>query len=89
MEPMGKSNRANRFSTEDCARKVRMIVEPEREYANQSAANMAIAPKIGWETLKWVDWFNNRHLLEPIGYIPPAKAEERYYTQSNTLDTVA
>ncbi len=34
---------------------------------------------VEWETLKWVDWFNNRRLLEPIGYIPPAEAEERYY----------
>jgi len=25
------------------------------------------------------DWFNNRCLLEPIGNIPPAEAEERYY----------
>jgi hypothetical protein len=30
-------------------------------------------------TLAWVDWFNNRRLLEPIGNIPPAEAEERYY----------
>ena len=28
---------------------------------------------------EWVDWFNNRRLLEPIGNIPPAEAEERYY----------
>ena len=28
------------------------------------------------ETLKWVDWFNKRRLLEPIGNIPPAEAEE-------------
>ena len=34
---------------------------------------------VEWETLKWVDWFNNRRLLAPIGYIPPAEAEERYY----------
>jgi putative transposase len=27
----------------------------------------------------WVDWFNHRRLLEPIGNIPPAEAEERYY----------
>jgi putative transposase len=25
--------------------------------------------------LEWVDWFNNRRLLEPIGNIPPAEAE--------------
>jgi putative transposase len=30
-------------------------------------------------TLEWVDWFNHRRLLEPIGNIPPAEAEERYY----------
>ena len=30
-------------------------------------------------TLEWVDWFNNRRLLEPIGNIPPAEAEARYY----------
>jgi hypothetical protein len=29
--------------------------------------------------LEWVDWFNNRQLLEPIGNIPPAEAEQRYY----------
>jgi putative transposase len=31
------------------------------------------------ETLIWVDWFNNRRLLEPIGNIPPAEYEELYY----------
>ena len=31
-------------------------------------------------TLEWVDWFNNRLLLEPIGNIPP-EAEARYYAQ--------
>ena len=30
-------------------------------------------------TLEWVDWFNHRRLLEPIGNIPPAEAEARYY----------
>jgi hypothetical protein len=29
-----------------------------------------------------VDWFNNRRLLEPIGGIPPAEAEARYYAQT-------
>jgi putative transposase len=29
--------------------------------------------------LEWADWFNNRRLLEPIGTIPPAEAEKRYY----------
>jgi len=30
-------------------------------------------------TLEWVDWFNNRRILEPIGNIPPAEAEAAYY----------
>src|SRR3954471_5174827 len=32
-------------------------------------------------TLEWVDWFNNRRLLGPIGNIPPAEAETAYYAQ--------
>ena len=34
---------------------------------------------VEFATLTWVNWFNNRRLLEPIGDIPPAEAEERYY----------
>lgn len=34
---------------------------------------------VEFATLTWVDWFNNRRLLEPIGNIPPAEAEERYF----------
>ena len=34
---------------------------------------------VEYATLEWVDWFNNRRLLEPIGNIPPAEAEARYY----------
>jgi transposase InsO family protein len=34
---------------------------------------------VEYATLEWVDWFNNRRLLEPIGYIPPAEAEANYY----------
>ncbi len=30
-------------------------------------------------TLEWVDWFNNRRLLEPLGYVPPAEFEATYY----------
>ncbi|EKE69391.1 putative transposase [Celeribacter baekdonensis B30] len=40
-------------------------------------------------TLGWVDWFNNRRLLGPIGNIPPAEAEENFYAQRNMLDMVA
>ena len=30
---------------------------------------------VGYATLEWVDWFDNRRLLEPVGNIPPAEAE--------------
>jgi putative transposase len=36
---------------------------------------------VEFATLEWVDWYNNRRLLEPIGNIPPAEAEARYYAQ--------
>lgn len=39
---------------------------------------------VEFATLEWVDWFNNRRLLEPIGNIPPAEAEARYYAQAET-----
>lgn len=38
-------------------------------------------------TLEWVSWFNHHRLLAPIGYIPPAEAEENYYRQ--LTETVA
>ena len=34
---------------------------------------------VEFATLEWVAWFNHQRLLEPIGNIPPAKAEARYY----------
>ncbi len=36
---------------------------------------------VEFATLEWVDWFNNRRLLDPIGNIPPAEAEARYHAQ--------
>ena len=38
-----------------------------------------MAVVVEYATLKWVDWFNNRRLLEPIGNIPPAEVEANYY----------
>jgi putative transposase len=34
---------------------------------------------VEFATLKWVDWFNHRRLLEPIGFVPPAEAEAAFY----------
>jgi putative transposase len=36
---------------------------------------------VEFATLEWVNWFNTRRLLEPIGHIPPAEAEARYYAE--------
>ncbi len=40
---------------------------------------------VEFATLEWVDWFNNRRLLEPIGNVPPAEAEVRYYARLEEL----
>jgi putative transposase len=39
--------------------------------------------RVEYATLEWVDWFNNRRLLEPIGNIPPAEFELMYYRQQD------
>jgi putative transposase len=35
-------------------------------------------------TLAWVDWFNNRRLLAPLGHVPPAEYERAYYERQTT-----
>ena len=37
---------------------------------------------VAFATREWVDWFNHRRLLEPVGYLPPAEFEARYYQQA-------
>ena len=37
--------------------------------------------EVEFATLEWVDWFNNRRLLDAIGYVPPAEFEKAYYRQ--------
>ncbi|NMC44557.1 MAG: transposase, partial [candidate division Zixibacteria bacterium] len=39
---------------------------------------------VEYATLIWVDWFSHRRLLEPIGNIPPAEREEKYYLGRET-----
>ena len=36
---------------------------------------------VEFATLGWVDWFNNRRLLKPIGYVPPAEFEVAYVSE--------
>lgn len=44
---------------------------------------------IEFVTLEWVDWFNNRRILEPIGNIPPAEFEKVYYNEQEDSTSLA
>ncbi len=44
---------------------------------------------VEFATLEWVDWFNHRRILEPIGNIPPAEAEARFYLELETRAVAA
>ena len=44
---------------------------------------------VEYATLEWVDWFNHRRLLEPIGNIPPAELEAAYYHSTGQLPMAA
>ena len=47
------------------------------------------AEAVEFATLDWVDWFNHRRLLEPIGHVPPMEWEQQYYQAQETLAMVA
>ncbi|AYD03609.1 integrase (plasmid) [Neorhizobium sp. NCHU2750] len=55
------------------------VIHRRRAWRNFAAVEFA--------TLEWVDWFNHRRLLEPIGNMPPTEAEERYYARLDATDT--
>ena len=42
------------------------------------------AEAVEFATLEWVDWFNQRRLLTPIGHMPPAEFEQQYYQAQET-----
>jgi putative transposase len=44
---------------------------------------------VEFATLDWVDWFNSRRLLEPIGNVPPAEAETRYHADQEDISLAA
>ena len=50
------------------------VIRPKGPWRHLEAVEFA--------TLEWVDWFNHRRLLEPLGYVPPAEYEARYYEQA-------
>jgi putative transposase len=44
---------------------------------------------VEFATLAWVDWFNTRRLLAPIGYVPPVEYEDAYYREQQQHETPA
>jgi len=44
--------------------------------------------EVEYATLDWIEWFNNRRLMEPIGDIPPKEFEELYYEKQG-VETLA
>mgnify|MGYP002642347605 CR=1 FL=1 len=53
------------------------VIRPRGPWKNFDAVEYAV--------LEWVDWFNNRRLLEPIGNIPPVEFEKAYYNELEVL----
>ena len=47
------------------------------------------AGQVEWETLKWVDWYNNTRLHSAIGYVTPHEAEEAFYASLNAGEKAA
>lgn len=83
------SRTSNKFTLEVRARAVLMVLGHEGDHPSRRAVIVSISENIRCvpQTLhEWVDWLNNRRLLEAIGNIPPAEAEDRYYA---TLDEPA
>jgi transposase InsO family protein len=57
------------------------VIHRRGPWRNREAVELA--------TLEWVGWFNTRRLLEPIGHIPPAEAENRYHAELATRHVAA
>jgi len=51
---------------------------PVQDRADPPAQPMEGIDDIGYAALEWVDWFNHRRLLEPIGHLPPTEFEATY-----------
>jgi putative transposase len=45
--------------------------------------------QVEFATLEWIEWYNNRRLMGPLGYVAPAKFEAAYYRSQNEQVAVA
>lgn len=52
------------------------VIRAQGPWRNTEAVEFAV--------LAWVDWFNNRRLLEPLGYLPPVEYEKAFYRSQET-----
>jgi putative transposase len=50
-------------------------------YTKRKSSDWRSIESVEYATLEWVDWFNNRRLVEPIGNVSPAELETEYYEQ--------
>ena len=57
------------------------VIERQGPWRNMEAVEYA--------TLEWVDWFNHRRLLGPLGYVPPVEYEAAYYRSQGSPAVVA
>ena len=79
----------DRFGVESICRQLPIAPSTYYEYKAREYKAEVIRTRGPWReidavehaTLTWVDWFNNRSLLEPIGDIPPIELEKAYYEQ--------
>ncbi|EOM4233002.1 IS3 family transposase, partial [Escherichia coli] len=60
-----------------------------KSWKNRAEVELATLTEVELATLTWVDWYNNRRLLERLGHIPPAEAEKAYYASIGNDDLAA
>ena len=61
------------------AETVNGLVQDRGDRVNSADLGAALMTRSSTATLEWVDWFNNRRLMEPLGDVPPAEYEQEYY----------
>lgn len=76
------------FSTAP-SRQISTPSTPRRPELNDNVVSGRNLEAVNHFNLDWLDWYNNRDLLKPIGNAPPAKAETRYYTAQQEIGVVA
>lgn len=54
------------------------VIRQQGPWRNIEAVEFAV--------LRWVHWFNERRIMEPLGYVPPAEFEAEYYRNAVTVE---